>query len=78
MVAMTTTVYGREKGAGVTIPAWTGVTQRLSAMEDLFFLFSWPYLLCVGALNGFYILQFFAHISYLSLTDLKKITVKSL
>ena len=39
MVAMTTTVYGREKGAAVTVPAWTGVTQRLPATEDLFFSF---------------------------------------
>ena len=75
MVAMTTTVYGRKKGAGVTAPAWTGVTQRLPAMEDLFFFFFLGPICSAnlkGALNGVYILQFFAHISYLSLTNVKK------
>ena len=52
--------------------------------RSFFFLFSWPYLLCKPkrSSNGVYVLQFFAHISYLSLTDVKKkirkITVKSL
>ena len=81
MVAMATTVYGREKGAGVTVPAWTGVTQWLPAMEDLFFFFFLGPICSAnlkGPLNGVYILQFFAHISYLSLTNIQKKYEKSL